>query len=75
MSEPTPIPIRHDWRDDEIRALHDLPLPELVFRAQAAHRASPTRSPDTETLARATRCKTSRTGIRPFRVGRRERRL
>lgn len=45
MSEPTPIPIRHDWRDDEIRALHDLPLPELVFRAQAAHRAfhDPTR--------------------------------
>jgi biotin synthase len=36
--EPS-IPIRHDWTDAEIRAIHDLPLPELVFRAQAAHRA------------------------------------
>jgi biotin synthase len=31
--------IRHDWTDAEIRALHDLPLPELVFRAQGVHRA------------------------------------
>jgi len=45
MPEPTPIPIRHDWSDDEIRALHDLPLPELLFRAQTVHRAyhDPTR--------------------------------
>ena len=30
--------LRHDWRDEEIAALHELPLPELVFRAQVAHR-------------------------------------
>lgn len=30
--------VRHDWRDEEIGAIHDLPLPELVFRAQLAHR-------------------------------------
>lgn len=30
--------IRHDWRDDELRALHDLPIPELVYRAQEIHR-------------------------------------
>src|SRR5438128_2669653 len=26
------------YRLDEVRALHDLPLPELLFRAQAMHR-------------------------------------
>jgi biotin synthase len=31
--------IRHDWSIDEIEALSTLPLPELVFRAQTAHRA------------------------------------
>ena len=31
--------IRHDWTLDEIRGIHDLPLPELVYRAQTAHRA------------------------------------
>src|SRR6266568_8619119 len=30
--------IRHDWTLPEVRALHDLPLLELVHRAQAAHR-------------------------------------
>jgi biotin synthase len=30
--------IRHDWTDAEIAAIHDLPLPELIFRAQATHR-------------------------------------
>lgn len=30
---------RHDWTREEIRAIHDLPLPELIFRAQSAHRA------------------------------------
>jgi biotin synthase len=30
--------LRHDWTREEIRALFDLPLPELIFRAQAAHR-------------------------------------
>lgn len=30
---------RHDWTRDEIADLFDLPFPELVFRAAAAHRA------------------------------------
>ncbi len=30
--------IRHDWSVSELRALHDLPLPELIFRAQEVHR-------------------------------------
>ncbi len=30
--------IRHDWTVSEARALHDLPLPELLFRAQEVHR-------------------------------------
>ncbi len=30
--------LRHDWSVDELRALHDLPLTELLFRAQTAHR-------------------------------------
>jgi len=30
---------RHDWAIAEVRALHDLPLLELVHRAQTAHRA------------------------------------
>lgn len=36
MSQP--IEIRHDWTRPEIRALHTLPLPELIFRAQTVHR-------------------------------------
>ena len=32
------LPIRHDWRREELRALFALPLPELIFRAQTAHR-------------------------------------
>ncbi|AKU92286.1 biotin synthase BioB [Vulgatibacter incomptus] len=31
--------IRHDWTVEEIRAIHDLPLFELVYRAQTVHRA------------------------------------
>ena len=31
--------IRHDWSLEEIRLVHDLPLPELLYRAQTAHRA------------------------------------
>jgi biotin synthase len=34
----SPGALRHDWRDGEIAAVHDLPLTELVFRAQLAHR-------------------------------------
>ncbi|HMK74480.1 MAG TPA: biotin synthase BioB [Myxococcaceae bacterium] len=32
-------PTRHDWTLEEVRALHDLPLLELVYRAQTVHRA------------------------------------
>ena len=31
--------LRHDWTTGEIRALMALPFPELMFRAQSAHRA------------------------------------
>ena len=31
--------IRHDWTRAEIRRIYDLPLPELIFQAQLAHRA------------------------------------
>jgi biotin synthase len=30
--------LRHDWTRDEVRALFDLPFPELIFRAQTVHR-------------------------------------
>lgn len=30
--------IRHDWSLDEIRAIHDLPLMDLLHRAQTVHR-------------------------------------
>ena len=33
-----PKHIRHDWTRDEIRNLYRLPLPELIFQAQTAHR-------------------------------------
>jgi biotin synthase len=31
--------VRYDWRPAEIEAIYTLPLPELLFRAQTAHRA------------------------------------
>ena len=31
-------PVRHDWTRAEVRALFDLPFPELMFRAQSVHR-------------------------------------
>ncbi len=31
---------RHDWSLKEVRALHDLPLLELIYRAQTVHRAA-----------------------------------
>ena len=31
--------IRHDWTREEIRGIYHLALPELIFRAQTAHRA------------------------------------
>jgi len=30
--------LRHDWTAAELRALHDLPFTELVYRAQSVHR-------------------------------------
>ena len=30
---------RHDWTREELRSLFELPLSELVFRAQSIHRA------------------------------------
>ena len=30
--------MRHDWTRDEIRQIYRLPLPELIFQAQVAHR-------------------------------------
>ena len=32
--------LRHDWTEAEARSLHDLPFPELLFRAQEVHRQS-----------------------------------
>ncbi|MFT3714358.1 MAG: biotin synthase BioB [Archangium sp.] len=32
------VPLRHDWSVTEVRALYDLPLLELVYRAQTVHR-------------------------------------
>jgi biotin synthase len=34
----TPSDIRHDWTDEEIRTVHDLPFTDLIFRAQEVHR-------------------------------------
>ena len=31
--------LRHDWTLDEIRQVHQLPIPDLLYRAQTAHRA------------------------------------
>ena len=36
MLENGPV-IRHDWTIAEIRAIHDLPLPQLMLRAQTVH--------------------------------------
>ncbi|HZS03448.1 MAG TPA: biotin synthase BioB [Blastocatellia bacterium] len=35
----TPAELRYDWKPDEIEAIYNLPLPELIFRAQSAQRA------------------------------------
>ena len=31
-------PLRHDWTREEIKSIHQLPLPELIFQAQVVHR-------------------------------------
>ncbi|MEK6606942.1 MAG: biotin synthase BioB [Myxococcota bacterium] len=33
-------PLRHDWTEGELAAIHDLPLTALVHRAQTVHRAN-----------------------------------
>ncbi len=33
------VPLRHDWRREEIEALFALPLNDLLFRAQSVHRS------------------------------------
>jgi len=35
---PAAAGLRHDWTREEVRALFDLPFPELMFRAQSTHR-------------------------------------
>lgn len=32
------FPLRHDWQKEEITTLFNLPLPELIYQAQTAHR-------------------------------------
>ena len=48
--------IRHDWTREEIRGIYNLPLPELIFRAQTAHRAF--HKPDEVQLCRLLSIKT-----------------
>jgi biotin synthase len=36
--QPGSIPPRHDWTRGEVRALFDLPFPDLMFRAAQTHR-------------------------------------
>ncbi len=38
FSAPNPSPIRNDWTRAEVRALFELPFPELVFEAARIHR-------------------------------------
>ena len=40
LSAETEIPVRHDWRRDEVAALFELPFNDLVFRAHQVHRAN-----------------------------------
>ncbi|MBI3181880.1 MAG: biotin synthase BioB [Myxococcales bacterium] len=37
-SPPSGVTLRHDWAQDEVRAIHDSPLLELVHRAHSLHR-------------------------------------
>jgi biotin synthase len=48
--------IRYDWSRDEIRHIYRLPLPELIFQAQLAHRAF--HQPDQVQLCRLLSIKT-----------------
>jgi biotin synthase len=40
VSSMPEVVVRHDWTLSEVRAIHDLPLLELVYRAQTVHRAT-----------------------------------
>ena len=48
--------IRHDWTREEIRGIFSLPLPELIFQAQVAHRRG--HKPDEIQLCRLLSIKT-----------------
>jgi biotin synthase len=48
--------IRYDWQREEIHRIYHLPLPELIFRAQVAHRAF--HNPDEIQLCRLLSIKT-----------------
>jgi biotin synthase len=37
---PDAVDVRHDWTPAEVRAIHDLPLMDLLWRAQGVHRAA-----------------------------------
>jgi biotin synthase len=49
MTDAGTVPLRHDWTLDEVRAIHDLPLLDLVHRAQTVHRGN--HPPDAVQLA------------------------
>ncbi len=36
---PVDSEMRHDWTRTELRFIHDLPIPELMYRAQSVHRS------------------------------------
>jgi biotin synthase len=36
--KPEGVELRHDWTVEEVRAIHELPLLELIYRAQTVHR-------------------------------------
>lgn len=38
VSVPSFEALRHDWRREELRGIHDLPLMDLLFQAQTVHR-------------------------------------
>ena len=53
---PKTSEIRHNWKREEIRDIYRLPLPELIFQAQLAHRSF--HAPDEVQLCRLLSIKT-----------------
>ena len=51
-------PLRHDWTREEIKSIHQLPLPELIFQAQVVHREF--HAPEEVQLCRLLSIKTAR---------------